>query len=73
MNDSDLFENSKNNNAFEPRINLRKNDILAFIEKAQLDKDKALSKYSNASSYSPNPSKQFAFPANDSAFNGFNL
>lgn len=47
MNDSGLFENKQNSIGFEPRVNIRKNDILLLIEKAQLDKDKAISNYSN--------------------------
>ena len=47
MNDSGLFENNQNSIGFEPRVNIRKNDILLLIEKAQLDKDKAISNYSN--------------------------
>ena len=47
MSDSFLFEDNKNNNEYQKREILTKNDILALVEKAQLDRDRAISNYTN--------------------------
>ena len=47
MSDSYLFEENKNNNEYQKREILTKNDILALVEKAQLDRDRAISNYTN--------------------------
>ena len=47
MNDSALFEDNNNNKDFQPKISISKNDILSLIEKSQLERDRAISNYSN--------------------------
>ena len=46
MSDSALFEDNKNKD-FQPKISISKNDILSLIEKSQLERDRAISDYSN--------------------------
>ena len=50
MNNSEFLENNNNNNngndnGFQRRINFSQKDIISFIEKLQLDKDKAITSY----------------------------
>ena len=47
MSDSALFEDNNNNKDFQPKISISKNDILSLIEKSQLERDRAISDYSN--------------------------
>ena len=47
MSDSALFEDNNNNKDFQPKISISKNDILSLIEKSQLERDRAISNYSN--------------------------
>ena len=47
MSDSALPEDNNNNKDFQPKISISKNDILSLIEKSQLERDRAISDYSN--------------------------